>query len=318
MKYLGLFPSKTNPSYLAVHPNKKWLFSANETDEGSVSSYLIKDSSTIDLINTVHTNGKGPCYVSIDNSGKFLLTAQYQSGSVVSLPIDKDGRLGNISSSIQHTGSSIIKERQSGPHAHSMVPAQAANLIFSADLGTDIVYCYKLDTITGKLDSLSKTYIKPGSGPRHIAFHPNKKWMYLLNEISGMVEGYLINYESGTLKILQTIQVIRDINSGAHASDIHIGPSGKFLYAAERDPENTITVFSVNLNTGMLAMVEKVPSGGKVPRNFAIDPTGNFMIVGNQNSDNLTTFRIDNKTGKLTQIGMLVSVQSPACIKFMP
>ena len=316
-KYMGLFPSTSNPSFLAVHPNKKWLYSVSETTEGSVSSYRIKDSASIELINTIKTNGKGPCYVSIDNSGRFLLTAQYQSGSVVSLPINRDGSLGNISSFIQHTGRSIIEERQAGPHAHSMVPAPEGNLIFSADLGTDIVYGYKLDTITGKLDSLSKTYIKPGSGPRHIAFHPNRKWMYLLNEISGMVEGYMLNTDSGTLKIIQILQVIKDKNSGAHASDIHIDPSGKFLYAAERDPENTITLFSVNLNTGMLTMIEKVPSGGKVPRNFAIAPNGNFLVVGNQNSDNLTIFRIDIKTGKLTQVGMPVSIKSPACIKFM-
>lgn len=317
LKFMGLFPDTTNPSYLAVHPNKKWLFSVSETGEGAVSAYRIIDSATIELINTIYTKGKNPCYLSIDNSGKYILASHYQSGSVVSLPIKIDGSLGNIASTIQDTGKSINDKRQAGPHAHCIVPAPEGNLFFSADLGTDFVYGYKLDTINGKLTSISKTSIKPGSGPRHLTFHPNKKWMYLLNELSGTVEGYLINKSSGKLEIMQTLQVINDIKSGATASDIHIGRSGKFLYAAERDPENTITVFSIDLKTGFLNMVEKVPSGGMVPRNFAIDPAGKFLVVGNQKSDNLTIFSIDNKTGKLTKVGIQVGVQSPACVKFM-
>jgi 6-phosphogluconolactonase len=317
LKYLGVSPSSLNPSYLVIQPNKKFLYSANETDSGYISSFSIKDSSTLEFINSVPSNGASPCYVSIDNSGKYLLASNYNSGSVTSVPINPDGSLGNPVSTIRNNGKSINKQRQSSPHAHSIIPALSGNLIYSADLGTDLIYCYKIDTTSGQLSIVSKTHITAGSGPRHLAFHPNKKWLYELNELKGTVNVFMIDSVSGTLFFLQSNSLLKVKEDGAPAADIHITSSGRFLYASVRDPENIIAIFSINQQDGSLTSIGNVATGGKTPRNFVIDPSGKFLLVANQNSDNIITFRIESKSGKLKQVGSAVNVPSPTCIKFL-
>ena len=317
LKYLGISPNVSNPSFIAIHPNKKWLFTVGENNDGTLSSFKIKDSLTLEFINTIPSTGQGPCYLSIDNSGKYLLTSHYNSGSVTSVPINPDGSLGKAVSIISNSATSINKERQSAPHAHSIIPYFSNNLIYSADLGADLIYCYKIDTTSGKLSSISKTSITAGSGPRHIAFHPIKNWVYELNELSRTVECFLIDSDSGELTYLNTFPIVNDNGDGALAADIHITPSGSYLYASVRDPENIIAVFSINEQNGSLTLIEKIPSGGKTPRNFAIDPSGRFLLVGNQNSNDIIIFSIDQKSGKLNQVGDAVAVPSPVCIKFM-
>ncbi len=317
LKYLGVSPSSVNPSYLVIHPNKKYLYSANETDSGYISSFSLKDSSTLEFINSVPSNGASPCYVSIDNSGKYLFASNYNSGSVTSVPINPDGSLGEPVSIIRNTGKSINKQRQSSPHAHSIIPSLSGNLIYSADLGADLIYCYKIDTTTGQLSTVSKTSITPGSGPRHIAFHPNKKWLYELNELKGTVNAFMIDSVSGTLFFLQSNSLLNVKDDGSLAADIHITSSGRFLYASVRDPENIIAIYSINQKDGSLNSIGNVSTGGKTPRNFVIDPDGKFLLVANQNSDSIITFRIDPKSGKLKQVGGAVNVPSPTCIKFL-
>jgi 6-phosphogluconolactonase len=317
LKYLGISPSVSNPSYLAIHPNKKWLFSVNEINNGTLSSFRIKDSSKLEIINTVSSNGASPCYVSIDNSGNYLLASNYNSGSVTSVPINPDGSLGDAVSIIRNTGSSINEERQSSPHAHSIIPFLSGNFIYSADLGADLIYCYKIVSSTGQLLMISKTRITAGSGPRHLVFHPNKKWLYEINELKATVEAFLVDSASGTLSYLQTYPLLKLKDDGSLAADIHITNSGRFLYASVRDPENTIAVFSIDQQIGSLTYIGNTASGGKTPRNFAIDPSGTFLLAANQNSDNITIFRIEPNSGKLTQVGNAVYVPSPVCIKFM-
>ncbi len=208
LKLLGSLHCDNNPSYLAVHPNRKWLFSVSEVDEGSLTSYRIKDSTTIEKINTIPTMGKGPCYLSIDNTGKYLLTAHYNSGTVVSVPIRSDGSLGNVVSLKAHIGVGYLPQRQSGPHAHSILPARSGNLVYSADLGLDTVYGYKLDNKNGQLISVSQTPFNKGSGPRHLAFHPNKKWMYVVTELAGTHRRLCYRYSIWQIKIY-TIEFIK-------------------------------------------------------------------------------------------------------------
>jgi 6-phosphogluconolactonase len=317
LKYLGISPPVSNPSYIAIHPNKKFLFSVNENDDGALSSFRIKDSSTLEFINSVPSNGASPCYVSIDNSGNYLLASNYNSGSLTSVPIYPDGSIGNAVSIIRNTGKSINEERQASPHAHSIIPFLSGNLIYSADLGADLIYCYKIDTSTGQLITLSKTSITPGSGPRHLAFHPNKKWLYEINELKATVEAFQIDSVSGTLSYLQTYPLLKVKDDGSLAADIHITNSGRFLYASIRDPENFISIFSIDQQNGSLTYTGNVSSGGKTPRNFAIDPSDTFLLAANQNSDNITIFRIEQNSGKLTKVGNAVNIPSPVCLKFM-
>jgi 6-phosphogluconolactonase len=317
LKYKGVSTSTSNPSYLAIHPNNKFLFSVNENNDGALSSFRIKDPSTLEFINSVPSNGSSPCYVSIDNSGNYLLSSNYNSGSLTSIQINPDGSLGRAASTIRNTGKSINEKRQSSPHAHSILPYFSGNLVYSADLGADLIYCYKIDTNTGQLSEVSKTAITPGSGPRHMAFHPNKKWLYQLNELKATVGVFLIEPVSGALDHLQTYQLVKDNEEDALAADIHITASGKFLYASVRDPDNIIAAFSINLQDGSLTPIGNVASGGKTPRNFAIDPADKFLLAANQNSDNIITYSIDPDSGKLTQVGNAVNIPSPVCIKFM-
>ncbi len=316
LKKLGVSPNTSNPSFLAIHPNKKWIFSVNENSNGTVSAFRIKDSITLESINSVPSKGDAPCYVSIDISGKYLLTANYNSGSVASFPIKSDGSLGTFVSNDQHIGSSVNINRQTSPHAHSIIPFFNNNLIFSADLGTDKIYCYQLDTTSGVLSKVGNTSINPGSGPRHIAFHPNKRWMYEVNEMGGTIEQFSIDSITGSLNYVLTFSIVQTVGDAAAGADIHISPSGKFLYASNRDPENVIALFSIDQQTGNLNSLGFQSSMGKTPRNFAIDPTGNFLLVANQNSNNIVIFRIDQSGGLLTQIGT-TTVSSPVCIKFM-
>ncbi len=316
LKYFGKSSTTSNPSYLTIHPNNKWLFAVNENSPGSISSFDIKDSSSLVLTSTTPSKGDAPCYVSIDNSGKYVLTANYNSGSIASIPIKLDGTLGNAVFTDQHTGSSVNVNRQSSPHAHSILPFSLNNLIYSADLGTDQIFCYKIDTTSGILTTVSKTSITAGSA-RHIAFHPNNKWIYEINELSGTIEEFSLDITSGKLNYLQTYSILKNSSDVAAAADIHIAPNGKFLYATNRDPENLIAIYSIDQQNGNLTLLGTVSSGGKTPRNFAIDPSGSFLLVANQNSNNILIFSIDKTSGMLTQVGNSISVPSPVCIKFM-
>jgi 6-phosphogluconolactonase len=317
LKYRGISPTVSNPSYLVIHPDKKLLFSVNENNDGALTSFRIKDSSTLEFINSVSSNGSSPCYVSIDNSGRYLLASNYNSGSLTSIQINPDGSLGNAASIIKNKGKSINEKRQSSPHAHSILPCLSGNFIYSADLGADIIYCYKINTASGELTEVLTTAITPGSGPRHLAFHPNKKWLFQLNELKGTIDTFLIDTVSGALNYLRTTPLLKNTEDGSLAADIHITASGRFLYASVRDPENTIVGFSINQQDGSLTPIGTVFSGGKTPRNFAIDPSGTFLLAANQNSDNIIIFRIDAESGKLTQFGDAVTMPKPVCIKFL-
>lgn len=317
IRYLGVSSDVDNPSYIAVHPNKKWLYCVNENQQGGVSAFFIKDSSMLVPINRVSSKGDSPCYISISNNGKYILVAHYNSGSVASFRINADGAIGECVSTVVNKGSSINKERQAEPHAHSVLPSLSGDIIYSADLGTDIITGYRQSSKTGNLIVTSKSPLRAGTGPRHIAFHPNRKYAYVVNELSNTVDGLLIEPKTGALKLFQTSMLVADSNTVATSADIHITPDGRFLYASVRDSENTIVGFSVDERTGKLTMVEKVSSGGRTPRGFEIDPTGRFLLVANQNSNTIVVYRIDGANGKLVNTGITIFTPTPVCIKFL-
>jgi len=316
LTYRGVSTPIKNPSYIAVHPKRKYVFAASEVRPGSVSAFRIGGTDTLALINTVSSGGEDPCYVSVDNTGKYLLAANYSSGSVTSVPINPDGSLGDPVSTIANTATSVNPTRQSAPHAHSVLPSFARDLIYSADLGGDIIYSYRIDTATGMLSASSKVAAAPGAGPRHLAFHPNNKWAYAVNELAVSVEEFSLDPVTGALSTVHTTPMLKENNNNATAADIHIAPSGRFLYASVRDPENIIVVFSIDRKTGGLTRIGNVPTGGRGPRNFAIDPSGSFLLVGNQKTDTINVFKIDKRSGLLKAVGTPVATPSPVCIKF--
>jgi 6-phosphogluconolactonase len=323
----GLAAESADPSFVAIHPNGKYLYAVNETDSfggqksGAASGFAMDaKSGALKLLNQVATRGGAPCHVSLDKSGKFLLVANYGGGSVASFPVREDGSLGDAASFVQHSGSSVNKQRQAGAHAHWIGVSPDNRFVLVADLGLDKVLVYRLDAATGSLAPNEPAFAKvsPGLGPRHFAFHPNGKFGYLLNEMDSSVTGFSYQPNSGALSELQTISTLpKDYSGPKGAAELVVHPSGRFLYASNRG-HDSITAFSIDPAKGTLTSLGQFVTNGKTPRSFAIDPTGAFLIAANQDSGNLVVYRIDPATGRLRPTGETAQVPAPVCIVFAP
>lgn len=317
-----------SPSFLAIHPGQKFLYAVTVIDDvqgkktGAVGAFAI-DSATGDLtlLNQQASGGGGPCHVVVDKAGRNVLVANYGGGSVASLPIQEDGSLAPAKSVIQHQGTSVDKQRQGAPHAHSINLDAANRFAFAADLGLDKVLVYKFDPTAGTIVAHDPpaASVDPGSGPRHFAFHPNGKFAYVINEISLTVTAFAYDADKGALRPVQTITTLPEgaDRKGASTAEVQVHPSGKFLYGSNRG-HNTIAVFSIDPATGKLTVVGHQGQDVKVPRNFGVDPTGQFAVVANQDGDSLVVFRIDTATGQLQPTGHKIEVPKPVCVKFLP
>jgi 6-phosphogluconolactonase len=309
----------TNPSFLAISPDQRFLYSLAGSKGDSVKAYSIESSHHLKLLNAQSlAESFGACHLEVDKTGRRLIVGNYLSGSVTVLPIQSNGMLDHVSQTIKHEGKSIDPERQQSPHVHSINIAPNNKDVFVPDLGTDKIMTYNLNAETGQLTDakIPFTSVVPGSGPRHFVFHPNGKFGYVIQEMSATITGF--NYKNGTLKIFQTIKNLPEDYTGRKwAADIHISPDGKFLYGSNRSHES-IVIFSIDKKSGMLTFVGRESVNGKTPRNFVIDPTGNFILVANQDSDNITIFKRDQKTGKLTYIDKEIKISQPVCLKFVP
>jgi len=317
---LGLAIKADNPSYLVIHPNRRWVFAVGETDQfrgeksGSITAYTLNEADgKLTALNTVSSHGASPCHLSFDKTGKYLLVANYNGGSVGIYPIGADGKLGEATTTIQHTGQSV-SPRQTQPHAHSINVAAGNRYAVAADLGTDEVITYGLSG--GILTPKSKVKLKAGSGPRHFAFHPKGRYAYSINELASTVSAFTWNAASGELKEFQNISTLPAGFSGTNGTaEVVVHPNGKFLYGSNRGHQS-IAMFTIAAD-GRLTAQGQVPSGGEWPRNFNIDPSGQYLIAANERSDRLAVFKIDATTGKLTATGETAEVGSPVCVKFL-
>ena len=308
----------SNPSFLAISPDRHVLYALGGATGDSVRAFSIdKQSHALTLLNGQSVVGAGATHVAIDKTGKWVIVGNYRSGNLSVLPVKADGSLGKAVQSIQHEGKSIDPERQDHPYVHSINIAPNNKDVFVPDLGTDKIMTYTLDARTGQLTPGSPpcTAVIPGSGPRHFTFHPNGKFAYVIQEMGAMVTGFA--YKNGQLTPVQTVSTLPESYTGRKwAADIHISPDGRFLYGSNRAHES-LSIFGIDQKTGKLTMVGHQPIHGKTPRNFAIDPTGNFVLVANQDSDNITIFRRDKQTGTLTFTGKEIVVSMPVCLKFI-
>jgi 6-phosphogluconolactonase len=327
---LGAAAESEDPSFLAVNPGGKYLYAVNEIDHfggqksGAASAFSIdRKTGKLTLLNQTATRGAGPCHISLDKSGKFALVANYDGGSVITFPVRDDGTLGEAADFIQHSGSSVNKERQEGPHAHWIGTSPDNRFALAADLGLDEVLIYRFNDAKGTLSPNNPPYAKlnPGAGPRHIALHPNGKFAYVLAEMENSVTVFAYKASNGSLSPLQTVSALstlrKDYQGPKEAAEIAVHPSGKFLYASNRAGIDTISVFAIDPSKGTLHLKNEYPTMGKTPRNFAIDPTGKFLLAANQESNNIVTFRIDSTTGALTPTGDTVETPAPVCITFV-
>jgi len=314
-----------NPSFLAIDRSRRYLYAVNEVPEfagqssGAVSAFAI-DSRTGNLrfLNQQASLGADPCHLTVDRNRKFLLVANYTGGNLAVLPIQRDGILGPATSFVQHEGSSI-KEQQKGPHAHCIILDHSNRYALAADLGIDKVMIYRYDALTGKLKPNNQPWaqLNPGAGPRSLTLHPRGRYAYVINELDSTMTVFRYERGNGTLRLLETVSTLpSDFSGQSYCADLHVSPSGKFLYGSNRG-HNSIVVFAINEDTGRLKYVEHVSTQGKWPRNFTIDPTGSFLLVANQHTDNVVTFRIDPQTGKLSSIDHVAEIPTPVCLKFM-
>ncbi len=324
---LGLAAQTTNPSFLAVHPNHRFLYAVNEVGNyngeksGGVSAFAI-DSTTgkLTLLNEVASKGADPCYITVDKTGKYVLVANYTGGSVAVFPVLEDGRLGEASAFIQHSGHGTNPERQEGPHAHSIDLSPDNRFAIVDDLGLDETLVYKFDSTKGTLTPNDPPFAKAaaGAGPRHFVFQPDAKFAYIINEMASTVSVFQYDAAGGVLRPRRTIASLpRSFTGHNDDAEIQVDASGKFLYASNRG-HDSITVFTIDASTGTLTPVEYVPTKGQSPRHFAIDPSGSFLIAENEKSDNIVLFRIDSKTGRLTPTDKTIEVSQPVCVVFVP
>ncbi len=323
---LGLAAETTNPSFLAIDPSGRFLYAVNEVQNykgassGAVSSFGIdQQNAKLSPLNEVPSRGADPCYITFDKTGKFALIANYTGGSVAVFPVRPNGDIGESSAFVQHTGSSINKERQAGPHAHWIETTPDNRFAIAVDLGLDELLVYRFDASKGSLIPNDPPFasLDPGAGPRHLAFHPNGKLAYVVNELQSTITAFTYDPSGGTLQKLNTISTLPKNFTGANdTAEIHVHPSGKFLYASNRG-HDSIALFSIDGRTGALTLVDHFPTQGKTPRDFDIDPTGKFLFVANQGTNNIVVFRIDLNNGKLTPTGQILQVPSPVCLKFV-
>jgi 6-phosphogluconolactonase len=321
---IGLAGEVVNPSWVTLHPNGKFLYAVSELGndgktQGKVTAFTI-DSGTgaLTMLNSVSSGGGGACHIVVDKTGKSLMVANYGSGSAAAFAIQPDGRLSETPALVQHSGSSVNPGRQRGPHAHAVVLSADNRFLFVPDLGLDQVMSYRLDPGKPTLIANDPPFAKvePGSGPRHFAFEPKGKFAYGLNEMKSSVTAFQYDAKRGALKELQTISTIpADFKGEDNSAEIEVDAKGRFVYASNRG-HDSIAVFAIGKD-GKLNLVENVLTKGKAPRSFRIDPTGNYLLAANQNTSNIVVFRIDPKSGRLTDTGKSVDAPFPVCIQFL-
>lgn len=314
-KFKNATENSINPSYLTVSDDNKFVYSVNENGQKSTISAIGFNSKTgkLDFINSQNSKGADPCY--IINDDKNVITANYSSGTISVLGINSDGSITEVKQVVQHFGKSIHKQ-QKGPHAHMVYFSPDHKYVLANDLGTDKVYVYQYNpnSATEILKLKSSISVKPGSGPRHLTFSKDGKYVYLVQEMDGTLTSF--SYSNGILKkVSETTIVAPDFKGDIGAADIHISPDGKFLYATNRGTANDISVFKI-LKNGKLEFVQRTSTLGKGPRNFAIDPTGNFLLVGHQYTNDVVIFKRDAKTGRITATGKKIELCSPVCLVF--
>jgi len=323
---VGLAAETVDPSFLAIDPSGRFLYAVNETSEyegrtsGAVSAFAIAPGTgKLTFLNEVASGGAGPCHLTVDKTGKFVLVANYGGGSLVVFPILGDGRLGQASAFVQHKGASVNPQRQEGPHVHSVYMSPDNRFVISADLGLDEVFVYRFDAAKGTLapDIPPSATVSSGAGPRHFAFSPNGKFGYVIDELQSTITPFSYEAARGALDVLQPVSTLpQDFKGESTAAEVEVHPSGRFLYASNRGLD-TIAVFAISSRKGTLTLLAEVPTLGKTPRSFAIDPTGSYLFVANQDSDNVVQFRINPNTGLLTPTGQVLQVPSPVCVIFL-
>ena len=315
-------PSGLNPSYLALHPTRPFLYAVNELEANAASAFAIDpQSGALTLLNSQPTGGVWPCQASVDPSGRWLMVANYNSGSLTIFPIQplSGGQLGPASDYVEQQGvPGPDVDRQEGAHAHMIKFDPTGRFVLASDLGLDRIFIYRLDARSGRLEPAAQAEVvmPPASGPRHFVFHPNGKFLYLANELDSTVTACEWDGQAGLLQPFQKLTTLPGGYEGVNdVADIHLHPTGRFLYVSNRG-HDSLAVFGVDLHRGLLDPLGHTLSGGLTPRGFEVDPLGEFLLVANQNSNNVVTLRVDPRSGLLHPTEYNLSLPQPVCVIF--
>lgn len=320
----GTADAGPDPAFLTLSADGRFLYSVNETAEfegqpgGGVSAFAVEPASgALTHLNSRRSFGGSPCYISLDQTGKWVLVANYMGGNITVYPLRADGSLGPFSDFVQHRGHGPNPTRQEGPHAHSIRMDPTNRLALVADLGLDQVKLYQLDLSSGKLslDPANPLTIHPGAGPRHLDFHPNGKWLYIVNELDSTLSFYSV--DAGTFTHMQTLSTLPEGYSGEKwVADVHVHPNGQWVYVSNR-AHDSLATFAIDPASGKVSLCCVVPSGGATPRNFALDPSGRWLIAAHQNGNSLVVFGLDPVSGVPSPNGVEVNVPAPVCVRFV-
>jgi 6-phosphogluconolactonase len=309
------------PAFFVIHPDGRHLYTCNSGSPGGVSAYEIERATgQLTLLNKEPAGGGDPSYICLDRTGRYVLVANYEGGNIAVVALKPDGSLGERTAFVQHTGSSVDPRRQTHAYAHSIIVDPTNRFALVADLGLDRLFVYRFDEKNGSLQPNDPPFatVRPGSGARHARFHPNGRWVYLISEMGCTVTAFHWDSAHGALTEFQTVSTLpADFKGISNCAEIEVHPNGRFLYGSNRG-HDSLAVFTIDPDTGRLALLEHVSTQGKTPRNFAFDPTGKWIICTNHGSDNAVVFRVDEATGRLTPAGPPVSVPSPFCERFLP
>lgn len=309
-----------DPAHFTVTADGRHLYMCNTGTPGGVSAFAIKDRKTgaMELLNYKESKGRGPSYVSVDKSGQYVLDANYGGGYIEVFSLTKSGALDQQTAFVQHTGSSVHPQRQTKAYAHWVRTDPSGQFVLVADLGMDQVVIYKLDDKTGKLEPNDPPFTKtaPGTGPRHLVFHPNGKWVYGIAEMANEVMLFNWDAKTGVLTPTGSVKTLAEgFTDPSTAAEIAVHENGRFLYASNRG-EDSVVVYSIDAASGALTFKQRVPSGGKTPRYFTFDPSNKWLLVSNQEGANVTVFSVDAKTGELAKVGEPVTLVKPMGIVF--
>jgi 6-phosphogluconolactonase len=309
------------PAFFVLSPEGTRLYTCNSGSPGGLSAYAIeRHTGRLTLLNRVLAGGGDTSFITLDRTGRFVLVANYDGGNVAAFALKPDGAIGDWTAFDQHSGRSVNLVRQTHAYAHAIVLDPTNRFALVPDLGLDRLYIYRFDERIGRLAPNDPPFaaIAPGSGPRHVRFHPNGRWVYLINEIASAIVAFNWAATTGTLTPFQTVSALpADFTGVSTCAELEIHPNGRFLYCSNRG-HDSLAVFAIDQETGRLVLVEHDSSGGKKPRNFALDPTARWIVVTNEDSSNAVVFRIDAATGRLTRTGDPVAVPSPFCERFLP
>jgi len=331
LQRIGLAAETANPSFLAIHPANAALYAVNEVDnykatptagkpDGSVSAFAL-DAKTgkLTLLNVVSSGGAGPCNITLDATGKAVLVANYVGGSAATFKVLPGGKLSEHVDDLHYGGHGPNKERQATSHAHCATATPDNGHVLINDLGLDKIHIYKFDPAAAKLTRNDPAGYEslPNSGPRSLVFHPNGRFAYTTNELSNTLDVLAWDATAGSLTRLQNIATAEHPGDAKNtAASVAVDKAGRFVYASNRGPENSIAVFSVDASTGKLTFLQRIESGGKTPRHFAIDPSQKWIVVAHQGSNNLVVFKRDPTSGKLSATGRTYPIDAPTCVLF--